>query len=105
MSTNVGAVDMELVLNSNPFNQQLKNTTNTVKNSGIEGALGKIGKIAAAAFSVKAIVSFGKECIELGSNLAEVQNVVDVTFGNLNTQVIEFAQNGIVVLGLGVSVC
>lgn len=104
MSTNVGAVDMELVLNSNPFNQQLKNTTNTVKNSGIEGALGKIGKIAAAAFSVKAIVSFGKECIELGSNLAEVQNVVDVTFGNLNTQVNEFAQNAIEQFGLGQTV-
>lgn len=104
MSTNVGAVDMELVLNSNPFNQQLKNTTNTVKNSGIEGALGKIGKIAAVAFSVKAIVSFGKECIELGSNLSEVQNVVDVTFGNLNTQVNEFAQNAIEQFGLGQTV-
>lgn len=104
MSTNVGAVDMELVLNSNPFNQQLKNTTNTVKNSGIEGALGKIGKIAAAAFSVKAIVSFGKECIELGSNLSEVQNVVDVTFGDLNTQVNEFAQNAIEQFGLGQTV-
>lgn len=104
MSTNVGAVDMELVLNSNPFNQQLKNTTNTVKNSGIEGALGKIGKIAAAAFSIKAIVSFGKECIELGSDLAEVQNVVDVTFGNLNTQVNEFAQNAIEQFGLGQTV-
>lgn len=104
MSTNVGAVDMELVLNSNPFNQQLKNTTNTVKNSGIEGALGKIGKIAAVAFSVKAIVSFGKECIELGSNLSEVQNVVDVTFGDLNTQVNEFAQNAIEQFGLGQTV-
>jgi phage-related protein len=104
MSTNVGAVDMELVLNSNPFNQQLKNTTNTVKNSGIEGALGKIGKIAAAAFSVEAIVSFGKECIELGSNLSEVQNVVDVTFGDLNTQVNEFAQNAIEQFGLGQTV-
>lgn len=104
MSTNVGAVDMELVLNSNPFNQQLKNTTNTVKNSGIEGALGKIGKIVAVAFSVKAIVSFGKECIELGSNLSEVQNVVDVTFGNLNTQVNEFAQNAIEQFGLGQTV-
>lgn len=104
MSTNVGAVDMELVLNSNPFNQQLKNTTNTIKSSGIEGALGKIGKVAAAAFSIKAIVGFGKECIELGSDLAEVQNVVDVTFGDLNTQVNEFAQNAIDQFGLGQTV-
>lgn len=37
--------------------------------------------MAAAAFSVKAITAFSKECIDLGSDLTEVQNVVDVTFG------------------------
>lgn len=104
MSTNVGAVDFELLLNSNPFNKGLKNTTNTIKSSGIENSLKKIGKIALAAFSVKAIVDFGKECINLGSDLAEVQNVVDVTFGNLNTEVNNFAQNAIEQFGLGQTV-
>lgn len=126
MSTNVGAVDMELLLNSNPYNKGLKtaeakakttgktientfkqnisNTTKSVKGSGIESVLGKIGKIAAAAFSVKAIVNFGKECIDLGSDLAEVQNVVDVTFGNLNTEVNKFAENAITQFGLGQTV-
>lgn len=104
MSTNVGAVDFELLLNSNPFNKGIKNATNTIKSSGIENSLKKIGKLAAAAFSVKAIVNFGKECIDLGSDLTEVQNVVDVTFGNLNTEVNRFAENAITQFGLGQTV-
>lgn len=104
MSTNVAAIDFELLLNSNPFNKGLKNATNTIKSSGIENSLKNIGKIALAAFSVKAIVNFGKECINLGSDLAEVQNVVDVTFGNLNTEVNKFAENAIEQFGLGQTV-
>ncbi len=38
------------------------------------------GKALAGAFAVKKLVDFGKECLDLGSDLAEVQNVVDVTF-------------------------
>lgn len=104
MSTNVGAVDFELLLNSNPFNQGIKSAGNTIKSSGIETSLKKIGKLAIAAFSVKAIVNFGKECINLGSDLQEVQNVVDVTFGSLNTEVNNFAQNAIEQFGLGQTV-
>lgn len=104
MSTNVGAIDFELLLNSNPFNKGLKNTTTAIKNSGIEKSLKSIGKLALAAFSVKTIVNFGKECINLGSDLAEVQNVVDVTFGSLNTGVNKFAQNAIEQFGLGQTV-
>lgn len=104
MSTNVGTIDFELLLNSNPFNKGLKSATNTIKSSGIENSLKRIGKLALAAFSVKAIVNFGKECINLGSDLAEVQNVVDVTFGNLNTEVNKFAENAIDKFGLGQTV-
>ena len=104
MSTNVGAVDFELLLNSNPFNKGIQTAGNTIQKSGIEGMLGKIGKAALAAFSVKAVVDFTKSCLELGSNLAEVQNVVDVTFGNLNSEVDEFAKNAIDQFGLGQTV-
>ena len=104
MSTNVGAVDFELLLNSNPFNKGIKSASNTIKSSGIESSLKNIGKAAIAAFSVKAVVDFTKSCLELGSNLTEVQNVVDVTFGNLNTQVDEFAKNAIDQFGLGQTV-
>lgn len=104
MSTNVGAVDFELLLNSNPFNKGIQTAGNTVQKSGIESSLKSIGKAAIAAFSVKAVVDFTKSCLELGSNLTEVQNVVDVTFGNLNSEVDKFAQNAIEQFGLGQTV-
>lgn len=104
MSTNVGAVDFELLLNSNPFNKGLKNASNNIKSSGIENSLKSIGKAAVAAFSVGAVVNFTKSCLELGSNLSEVQNVADVTFGNLNSEVDKFAQNAIEQFGLGQTV-
>ena len=104
MSTNVGAVDFELLLNSNPFNKGIQTAGNTVQKSGIENSLKSIGKAAIAAFSVGAVVNFTKSCLELGSNLSEVQNVVDVTFGNLNSEVDKFAQNAIEQFGLGQTV-
>lgn len=104
MSTNVGAVDFELLLNSNPFNKGIQTAGNTVQKSGIESSLKSIGKAAIAAFSVGAVVNLTKSCLELGSNLAEVQNVVDVTFGSLNTEVDKFAENAIEQFGLGQTV-
>lgn len=72
--------------------------------SGLLGGLGnvvkKLGGVIAAAFSVKAIVAFAQECLELGSDLQEVQNVVDVTFTTMNEQVNEFAKNAAQTAGL-----
>lgn len=48
----------------------------------------------------KALVEFGKESIELGSDLQEVQNVVDVTFGTMSDQVDEFARNAAASAGM-----
>lgn len=48
----------------------------------------------------EALVEFGKESIELGSDLQEVQNVVDVTFGTMSDQVNEFARNAAASAGM-----
>lgn len=48
----------------------------------------------------RAVVEFGKESLELGSDLQEVQNVVDVTFTTMSDKVDEFAQNAAVTAGL-----
>lgn len=66
----------------------------------VGATLKKIGAVAAAALSVKAIVGFGKSCIDLGSDLAEVQNVVNVTFGDMRKQVDSFAKGAIKQFGL-----
>lgn len=102
MSVNVGEIDLELLLSSNKFNKQLGNVQNIANKSGgaIAGSFKKIGVAVAAAFSVSKIVSFSKECIELGSNVAEVQNVVDVAFKTMNQNVNNFANNAVEQFGL-----
>lgn len=63
-------------------------------------AFGKLGKIIAATFAISKIVQFGKKAIELGSDLQEVQNVVDVTFTTMSDKVDEFAKKAIQSAGL-----
>lgn len=71
--------------------QQFGNLGNIVK---------KIGFLIGSAFAVGKLVQFGKECLELGSDLAEVQNVVDVTFTTMSDKVNEFAKSAITSAGL-----
>ena len=72
----------------------------TTKMSKSYNRVGAAIKGLLAALSVTAIVAFGKSCIQLGSDLAEVQNVVDVTFGSMSSQVDAFSKNAITQFGL-----
>lgn len=80
-ATNVGAVSFDILSNSGAFTKQVKSAGNSAQ-SIMGGAMKKVGAAVAAAFSVKVVTAFAKECVELGSDLTEVQNVVDVTFGD-----------------------
>lgn len=90
-ATSVGQIGLDLVVNKNQFESQM---------AGITGMAKKAGAALAAAFGVKKLVDFGKQCLELGSDLAEVQNVVDVTFPKMTAQVDEFAKNAAQSFGL-----
>lgn len=90
-ATSVGQIGLDLVVNKNQFESQM---------AGITGMAKKAGAALAAAFGVKKLVDFGKQCLELGSNLAEVQNVVDVTFPKMTAQVDEFAKSAAQSFGL-----
>ena len=90
-ATSVGEIGLDLVVNKNQFHKEMSGITSLAKKAGI--AL-------AAAFSVKKIVDFGRECIELGSDLQEVQNVVDVTFPSMSKQVDDFASKAAASFGL-----
>ena len=68
--------------------------------SGLASTAKKLGVAIGAAFSVRAVTQFAKECLDLGSDLQEVQNVVDVTFTTMNEQVNAFAQNAVNTAGL-----
>lgn len=86
-----GQIGLDLVINKNGFDKQLV---------GIQSLAKKTGKILAAAFTVKKLADFGKECIDLGSDLAEVQNVVDVVFPHMNKQIDGFAKKAAAQFGL-----
>lgn len=102
MGTSIGRINLDLGVNTSGFKKELNGATKAAKSAvgGMSSSLGKIGKMVAVAFSVKAIVSFSKECLQLGSDLAEVQNVVDVTFGSMSSKVNEFAKNAMTSFGL-----
>lgn len=91
MATSVGQIGLDLVVNKNGFEKQMQ---------GITGLAKKAGAALAGAFAVKKLIDFGKECIELGSNLEEVQNVVDVTFPTMAAQVDTFAKSAAMSFGL-----
>lgn len=90
-ATSVGQIGLDLVVNKNQFESQM---------AGITGMAKKAGAALAAAFGVKKLVDFGKQCLKLGSDLAEVQNVVDVTFPKMTAQVDEFAKSAAQSFGL-----
>ena len=91
---NAGQINLDLVVNKKAFEKQM---------SGIQGLAKKAGAALAAAFAVKKIWDFGAACVELGSDLAEVQNVVDVTFPQMSKQVDAFAKNAAAQFGLSVT--
>jgi hypothetical protein len=104
---NVGDIILGLHINDSNFQSELKASGNKGAKS-LEGTFSKtfsnIAKMAAAAFSVKAISGFVSECLELGSDLAEVQNVVDTAFPNMSAQADAFAKSAMESFGLSETV-
>ena len=102
MSNIVGQIALELGINSAEFEKQLKSLGKTVKTqtNSMTKMLGTVGTTIAGAFAVGKIINFSKACIQLGSDLAEVQNVVDVTFGDMSESVNNWAKNAMTDFGL-----
>lgn len=87
--------DGKVIISTELDNSQLKKGL-----SDLSSTVKKIGGIIAAAFSVRAIVNFSKQAIELGSNVQEVQNVVDTAFGDMAYKVEEFAKTSVQNFGM-----
>lgn len=96
------AADGTVVIDTRLDTTGVRNGTSTIKQSfnGLGSTIRKIGLLIGGAFAVGKLVKFGKESIELGSDLAEVQNVVDVTFTTMSDKVNEFAKNAMTTAGL-----
>ncbi|MBG9737088.1 hypothetical protein [Paenibacillus alvei] len=97
--SSVGQIDLDLGLNYGPFRQQLGGIAGTANNL-VGGAFRSLGGVIAGAFAVNSIVNFSREAINLASDLAEVQNVVNVTFGSMTAQINNWSSNLIDSFGL-----
>lgn len=91
MGTKIGDVELGLVVNQQGFTNQL---------NGIQQKVMGFAKVLASAFAVKKLIDFGSQAIKLGSDLNEVQNVVDVAFPKMSKQVDEFAKSAMYASGL-----
>lgn len=96
------AADGSVIIDTRMDTTGVQNGVSAIKQSfnGLGSAVKKIGLLIGGAFAVGKLVQFGKECVELGSDLAEVQNVVDVTFTTMSGKVNEFAKNAMTSAGL-----
>ena len=96
------AADGSVIIDTRMDTTGVQNGVSAIKQSfnGLGSVVKKIGVLIGGAFAIGKLAQFGKECIELGSNLAEVQNVVDVTFTTMSDKVNEFAKNAMTSAGL-----
>lgn len=93
-----GSVRIKADLNHSNFDRGLAYMTRQVNTFG--NTLKKIGGLVAMAFGTAALVNFAKESVKLASDIQEVQNVIDVTFGKGAAQIEEFAQAAVEAYGL-----
>lgn len=96
------AADGSVIIDTRLDTTGVQKGVSAIKQSfdGLGSAVKKIGLLIGGAFAVGKLVQFGKECVELGSDLSEVQNVVDVTFTTMSDKVNEFAKNAMTSAGL-----
>lgn len=67
---------------------------------GLSGSFKRLGATIASVFAVRKIAGMASSMTELGSDLEEVQNVVDVTFTTMSDKINQFAQNAAKSAGL-----
>lgn len=101
--TNIGIINLGLDINKALFNKQLNGIASGAQKM-VTGAFKPIGRMIGGALAVGSVVAFTKSCLDLGSNLSEVQNVVDVTFGSMAGKVNDFADTAIEKFGLSETV-
>ena len=99
MSDTVGQIALELGIDSSQIVNQLTGASNKAAKQATSIFSG-MGKKIAAGLSIAAFTKFTKDCLEVGSNVTEVQNVVDTAFKDLSGQADQWASNAMTNFGL-----
>ncbi len=93
-----GSIRINTKIDSTGFNSGVSTISKGF--AGITKAAGAVGIALTAAFAVKQLIVFGKQAVELASDLQEVQNVVDTAFGSMAYKMEEFADTSIETYGI-----
>ena len=93
-----GKVTISTALDNSGFKRGVNQVSGSL--GGLRSVAGKLAGTLAAAFAVQKVIQFGAACIQLGSDVAEVQNVVDVSFGGMAYKMEEFADTAITSFGM-----
>ncbi len=93
------SINKQFSITGNNIDKQMTGIGNNVtkKTSGMFTTIA--GKLPAV-LGTAAIGAFVKSCVDMGSDITEVQNVVDTAFGNMSTQADEFAKSSMERFGL-----
>ncbi len=95
----VGRINLGLTTDPRLFSKQLSGIAKSAEKS-VTSVFKPIGKMIGSVLAVGAITKFTKSCLDLGSDLSEVQNVVDTTFRTMNESVNSFALTSMQQFGL-----
>lgn len=101
MST-LGELNVRITADASNYTNQLNNVqsqTNRVMGN-VNNIMSSVKRTIATALGAAAIFKFGQSCIQLGSDLAEVQNVVDSVFTTMSDSVNNFAKSAASNFGL-----
>lgn len=91
MAKSDGSVIIDTRMNTDAFGKGVRTMQNQI--NGLMGSVAKLGVAIGSAFMIK-------DAFSLGSDLQEVQNVVDVTFTAMSEKVDEFAKKAYKTAGL-----
>lgn len=93
-----GSLTFDTKIDSSGFN---KGTSSLSKQAnGFKNVLTSLGKTIAKVFAVTQLVKFGKQAVDLASDIQEVQNVVDTAFGDMKYKMEAFAETAIEMYGI-----
>ena len=86
---------VKIGLDTKEFESGLEETTETAEETSneLKKSFSKIGQVVAAAFTAKQIIDFGAKCLEMASNVEEMENKFNVVFAGMTDEVNQWAED------------
>lgn len=93
-----GSIRINTQVDRSGFSSGIKNIESGI--GKLNDSLKKMAGLVSVAFGITALVNFGKQAVSIASDLTEVQNVVETSFGAMTDQVDAWAKNSIKQFGM-----